>query len=206
MTEIDIIEDAGERAIAEWVHERLQRALGAGDAPVAITVPGGSTPFPILERLAAMDLDWRRVTVWPGDDRQVPEDHPASNTGKIRALLEPTGAEVVALTVMEQVPHFALAWLGMGADGHIASLFPNTDPRADDGQRIRALTPDPLPAEAPFDRITLTIPALLDSDELVFVVRGGEKRALFEAAARGENDLPIARLLAAADQPVTCFT
>ena len=206
MTEIDIIEDAGERAIAEWVHERLQRALAAGDAPVAITVPGGSTPFPILGRLAAMDLDWRRVTVWPGDDRQVPEDHPASNTGKIRALLEPTGAEVVALTVMEQVPHFALAWLGMGADGHIASLFPNTDPRADDGQRIRTLTPDPLPAEAPFDRITLTIPALLDSDELVFVVRGGEKRALFEAAARGENDLPIARLLAAADQPVTCFT
>ena len=206
MTEIEIIEDAGERAIADWVHDRLQRALGAGDAPVAITVPGGSTPFPILERLAAMDLDWRRVTVWPGDDRQVPEDHPASNTGKIRALLEPTGAEVVALTVMEQVPHFALAWLGMGADGHIASLFPNTDPRADDGQRIRTLTPDPLPAEAPFDRITLTIPALLDSDELVFVVRGGEKRALFEAAARGENDLPIARLLAAADQPVTCFT
>ena len=206
MTEIDIIEDAGERAIAEWVHDRLQRALGAGDAPVAITVPGGSTPFPILERLAAMDLDWRRVTVWPGDDRQVPEDHPASNTGKIRALLEPTGAEVVALTVMEQVPHFALAWLGMGADGHIASLFPNTDPRADDRQRIRTLTPDPLPPEAPFDRITLTIPALLDSDELVFVVRGGEKRALFEAAARGENDLPIARLLAAADQPVTCFT
>ena len=206
MIEIDIIEDAGERAIAEWVHERLQRALGAADAPVAITVPGGSTPFPILERLAAMDLDWRRVTVWPGDDRQVPEDHPASNTGKIRALLEPTGAEVVALTVMEQVPHFALAWLGMGADGHIASLFPNTDPRADDAQRIRTLTPDPLPAEAPFDRITLTIPALLDSDELVFVVRGGEKRALFEAAARSENDLPIARLLAAADQPVTCFT
>ena len=206
MTEIEIIEDAGERAIADWVHDRLQRALGAGDAPVAITVPGGSTPFPILERLAAMDLDWRRVTVWPGDDRQVPEDHPASNTGKIRALLEPTGAEVVALTVMEQVPHFALAWLGMGADGHIASLFPNTDPRADDGQRIRTLTPDPLPAEAPFDRITLTIPALLDSDELVFVLRGGEKRALLEAAARGENDLPIARLLAAADQPVTCFT
>ena len=206
MTEIEIIEDASERAIAEWVHDRLQRALAAGDAPVAITVPGGSTPFPILERLAAMDLDWRRVTVWPGDDRQVPEDHPASNTGKIRALLEPTGAEVVALTVMEQVPHFALAWLGMGADGHIASLFPNTDPRADDGQRIRTLTPDPLPPEAPFDRITLTIPALLDSDELVFVVRGGEKRALFEAAARGENDLPIARLLAAADQPVTCFT
>ena len=206
MAEIEIIEGADDAAIAGWLHQRLTRALAAGEAPVAITVPGGSTPFPILECLAAMELDWRRVTVWPGDDRQVPEDHPASNTGKIRALLEPAGAEVVALTVMEQVPHFALAWLGMGADGHIASLFPNTDPRADDPQRIRTLTPDPLPPEAPFDRITLTIPALLDSDELVFVVRGGEKRALFEAAARGENDLPIARLLAATSRPVTCFT
>ena len=51
-----------------------------------------------------------------------------------------------------------------------------------------------------------TIPALLDSEELLFVIRGEEKRALFEAAARGENDLPVARLLRAARQPVTCFT
>jgi 6-phosphogluconolactonase len=104
------------------------------------------------------------------------------------------------------VPHFALAWLGMGGDGHIASLFPNTDPRVDEPERVRMLTPDPLPPEAPFERITLTIPALLDSDELLFVIRGADKRAVFEAAARGENDLPVARLLGAARQPVTCFT
>jgi 6-phosphogluconolactonase len=147
---------------------------------------------------------WRRANAqWQS---RCPEDHLASNTGRIRALLEPTGAEVVALSVMEEVPHFALSWLGMGADGHIASLFPNNDPRADDRLKVRMLTPDPLPQEAPFDRITLTIPALLDSDELLFVIRGAEKRAVFEAAARGENDLPIARLLAAARQPVTCFT
>jgi 6-phosphogluconolactonase len=94
----------------------------------------------------------------------------------------------------------------MGGDGHIASLFPNTDPRADDPKRVRRLTPDPLPPEAPFDRLSLTIPALLDSDELLFVIRGAEKRAVFEAAAAGTNDLPVARLLAAARQPVTCFT
>jgi len=88
----------------------------------------------------------------------------------------------------------------------VASLFPSTDPRANDPQRIRMLTPNPLPPEAPFDRITLTIPALLDSDELLFVIRGTDKRTLLEAASRGENDLPVARLLAAARQPVTCFT
>ena len=203
---VDLIEGADDAAVAEWLHGRLAAALAGSEAPVAITVPGGSTPFPILENVAAMPLAWRRLTVWPGDDREVPEDHPASNTGKIRALLEPVGAEVVALSVMEQVPHFALAWLGMGGDGHIASLFPNTDPRADDLQRVRRLTPDPLPPEAPFDRVTLTIPALLDSDELLFVIRGADKRALLQAAVRGENDLPIARLLGAARQPVTCFT
>ena len=76
---------------------------------------------------------------------------------------------------MEQVPHFALAWLGMGADGHIASLFPKTDPRVDDPAPMRRLTPDPLPPEAPFDRITLTLPALLDSDEILYYVEGDYK-------------------------------
>jgi 6-phosphogluconolactonase len=103
-------------------------------------------------------------------------------------------------------PHFALTWLGMGSDGHIASLFPNTDPRADDTLTVRRLIPDPLPPEAPFDRLSLTIPALLACDALLIVTRGAEKRALFEAAERRENDLPIARLLAAARQPVTCFS
>jgi len=203
---IEIVEGASDAAIAEWLAERIGVALAANEAPIAITVPGGSTPFPILAALAERPLDWRRLTVWPGDDRLVPEDHPASNTGRIRALLGPAGAEVVTLSEMEAVPHFALAWLGMGDDGHIASLFPSANPRADDPQRVRRLTPDPLPPEAPFDRITLTIPALLDSDVLLFVIRGGAKRALFKAAAMRANDLPIARLLAAAHQPVTCFT
>lgn len=205
MAEVAIIEGSGDAEIAGWIAPRLQQAL-ARDGPIAICVPGGSTPFPILEHLARAPLDWRRVTVWPTDDRVVPEDNPASNAGRIRALLEPAGAEVVSLTVMEQVPHFALTWLGMGADGHVASLFPSADPRADDPQRIRRLTPDPLPPEAPFERVSLTIPALTDCDTLMFVIRGAEKRAVFEAAAAGENDLPVARLLAAAESDATCFT
>jgi 6-phosphogluconolactonase len=206
MASVQIVEEASEREIANWIAARIAAALAASAGPIAITVPGGSTPFPILELLAVANLAWSRVTVWPGDDRIVPEADPASNTGRIRALLARTGAEVVTLTTMEQVPQFALAWLGMGEDGHVASLFPNTDPRADDESPIRRLTPEPLPPEAPYDRISLTIPALLASDALVFVIRGAAKRKLFEAAMRGENDLPVARLLHAATQQVTCFT
>ena len=206
MDNLTIVEGASDAAIAAWIARAIAEALGATQGPIAITVPGGTTPFPILERLAREALDWWRVTVWPGDDRVVPEDHPASNTGRIRALLEPAGAEVVTLTVMEQVPRFALAWLGMGEDGHVASLFPSSDPRVDDTASIRRLIPDPLPPEAPFDRVSLTLPALLDSDRLLLVIRGDAKRRVFDAAAAGESDTPVARLLAAARQPITCFT
>ena len=206
MSKPTFIDDADDTAIADWLAARLGAALSAAEGDIAITVPGGTSPFPILALLAHHPLDWRRIAVWPGDDRIVPEDHPASNVGRIRAVLEPLGARIVPLRVGAQPPHFALTWLGMGGDGHIASLFPNTDPHVDDPLPVRRLTPDPLPAEAPFERLSLTIPALLDSDAILFVARGAERRSLLEAAARGAHDLPVARLLGAARQPVTCFT
>ncbi|RIV93324.1 6-phosphogluconolactonase [Aurantiacibacter xanthus] len=205
MTTVNLVERADDAAIAAFL-ERLINAHPREDGrPVAICLPGGSTPFPILRLLAQTLTDWSGIEVWPGDDRIVPEDHAASNTGKLRALLEPLGARVVALEEGAKPPHFALVWLGMGADGHIASLFPNTDPQVDDAVPVRRLTPDPLPPEAPFDRLTLTIPALLDTDELMFVIRGDDKRAVFDAAQAAEHDLPVARLLGAASQTVTCF-
>ncbi len=208
MPNVTLIESAGPSTIADWIEATLRAALdraATSDTPVVFTMPGGSTPFPILDILAQRDLDWSRIIVWPGDDRIVPEDHPASNTGKIRAALEPLGATVATLDEDCEPPHFAFAWLGMGEDGHIASLFPNTDPKVDDSKLVRRLTPDPLPPEAPFDRITLTMPALLDSDALLFVIGGDTKRAVFDEAASGKTDLPIARLLGASHQPVTCF-
>lgn len=207
MRDITWIEGAGSAQIADWLAERLVAAESG-----AITIPGGSTPFPILADLVARhraQIDWSHWQVWPNDDRIVPEDHEASNTGKIRALLEPAGAQIVALAEGAEPPQFALTWLGMGPDGHIASLFPNTDPQAEDPQAIRRLTPDPLPPHAPFDRITLTIPALADTQAILFTLGGAaDKRAVFEAAARGEHDLPVARLLheaAARGIPVTVF-
>lgn len=206
MSDTNLIENGSDTDIARWLHQRLSQALAVTDGEIAITIPGGSTPFPILAELAGLGLEWDRIAVWPGDDRIVAEDHPASNVGRIRAVLAPLGARVVALGENARPPHFVLTWLGMGTDGHIASLFPNTDPRADEPRRVLKLVPDPLPPEAPFARLSLTIPALLNSDALIFVIRGEDKRALFQAALAGEHDLPVARLLAAAAQPVLCFT
>lgn len=203
MADITIIEGADAAGIAAWLADRLA-------APGAVCLPGGSTPFPIIAALIEGGrVDWTGRGVWPNDDRIVPEDHEASNTGKLRALLEPAGAQVVPLTEDARPPHFALTWLGMGPDGHIASLFPNTDPAADDREAVRRLTPDPLPPHAPFDRITLTIPALVNTDAILFTLGGAaDKRAVFEGAVRGEHDLPVARLIGAARArglPVTVF-
>ena len=112
MSKAEIIPGASDVEIARWLHERLDQALAASSGPIAITIPGGSTPFPILASLAELGLDWSRIAVWPGDDRIVPEDHAASNVGRIRAALEPLGAQVVALAEGLTPPHFALAWLG----------------------------------------------------------------------------------------------
>jgi len=201
---------------------RLKDLL-AGQGRALLAVPGGTTPAGFLAALGQHDLPWEQVTLLPTDERFVAADDAASNERMIRAQFAPLAegrasflsfhehgsdieaAAAVLCAKLAELPQIDLLVSGMGADGHIASLFPNTDPRADDPQRVRHLTPDPLPPEAPFDRVTLTIPALLDSDELLFVIRGQEKRALLEAAVRGENDLPVARLLAAARLPVTCF-
>jgi 6-phosphogluconolactonase len=206
MATITLTPAADPVAIAQWLADHLSAALAATDGPIAITVPGGRTPFPVLSALVKHDLAFNRISVWPNDDRMVPEDHPASNLAKIRAVLEPVGAQIVGLEEGQTPPRFALALLGMGEDGHIASLFPNTDPQPDAPARVIRITPDPLPPEAPFDRLSMTIPSLAASDAIAFLITGdAKKREIFEAAAAGENDLPVARLLAATNLTVECF-
>ncbi|MDE1916336.1 MAG: 6-phosphogluconolactonase [Sphingomonadales bacterium] len=206
MATIDFHPSADPATIAAWLATRIAAAMEASSGPIAITVPGGRTPFPVFAALVEHDLPFSRLHVWPNDDRQVPEDHPASNVAKIRAIFEPVGATVVKLEEGMVPPTFALALLGMGEDGHTASLFPNTNPTLDAPTTIIRLTPDPLPPEAPFDRLTLTLPSLVSSGEIAFLITGGgTKREVFEAAASGESDLPVARLLAATDKMVTCF-
>ena len=193
--------DASIEAIADFIAGML-----AGGKPRAIAVPGGSTPGPILAALAEReDIAWVDVAVWLTDDRCVPTDHAASNFGLLERSLAATGAALVPLEEGATPPPFDLVWLGMGADGHIASLFPNTDPHADGALEVMRLTPHPLPPEAPFDRLSLTLSALVRARHIMLVLKGADKRKVLDDALGGANDLPIARLLKAAHAPVTIF-
>ena len=182
-------------------------AVVAGPGAKTLALPGGTTPGRVFADLARRDLPWATATLLPTDERDVAADHPASNYGTLVRAFGARGAVVAPLTcgVVRGLVRgrFDLVWAGMGSDGHVASLFPNTDPDPDAPPEIIAVTPDPLPPEAPFSRLTLTLAALANAAQVIVVIRGNAKRALLEAAAAGENDLPIARLLRLT--PVTVY-
>jgi 6-phosphogluconolactonase len=168
-----------------------------------LAVPGGSTPIPILRCLGRRDLGRARAVLTLTDDRLVPHDHPASNYGLLERSLAETPLKSLPLEPGDRPGRFDLVWIGMGADGHIASIFPNEAERLLAGDAAVRTMPDPLPPEAPFERVTLPLQALLDADELMLVIRGAEKRALLEAAIRQDHNLPIAMLLARLSSPLT---
>lgn len=176
----------------------------------ALALSGGDTARRCYERLAADSsdaIDWLSVNVYWGDERCVPPDDPDSNQllGR-QALLERVGAAnaVYPMTCQEgpdayqlrlgEVGKLDFIHLGMGADGHTASLFPGSPAlEADPGQLV-ALNKDPS-GRNPHGRITLTFSGLARSRLVVFTVSGEEKREALQAVVDGA-DLPAARVAA----------
>ena len=210
-------------AVAGDVGFIIDSALDArGEALIAF--PGGKTPLPIYAKLAAVKLDWKRVTIIPTDDRLVPMTDELSNVRAIARTFLPAGARVFPITgdiadyalagnsanakLSELKFPLDLAWLGVGRDGHTASIFPGPDLdaalNAPKGRNAIGVMPDPLPAEAPVARVTLTRSALLSARTLLITVTGQDKRELLEGAiADGQSSkLPIGRVLAEVDQPI----
>ncbi|MEM9838930.1 MAG: 6-phosphogluconolactonase [Pseudomonadota bacterium] len=180
-----------------------------GEAHMALS--GGSTPAPIYERLSAYDkLDWSKVTVTLVDERMTEPNDPASNEVLVRNTLLKDAASSATFTPITEgqasVPQQDIMLLGMGGDGHFASLFPTAEELQDglyaSAPAVLRMTPNPLPANAPFPRLTLTLPTILASRALVLAITGDEKRGVLDSAqeAGPTEDLPISALLRA-DHP-----
>jgi 6-phosphogluconolactonase len=200
MTEVTWAEPGDAAAVAARIEAELARP-----GPRRFAFTGGSTPIKVLALLEKRDLDWSQVTIALTDDRCVPDDHPASNFGKIVAALGKTGATFERLVVGAAVAPFDLVWLGMGEDGHVASLFPHMKAELRPGATVIATTPIPLPPEAPFDRLTLNWKALKATTAIILVVTGAAKRALIERAIADDDDYPVAQILRGDGPPVTIY-
>jgi 6-phosphogluconolactonase len=177
-------------------------------APASIALSGGGTAKEAYEALATRDLDWSGIDVWFGDERFVPVDDPDSNEGMARAVLldrvgprsiqsmatagdTPESAALAYDALVAAAPPIDLVHLGLGPDGHTASLFPGT-PALDVTDRLVVANGDEL---HPRPRVTFTFPALARSRFVVFTVAGADKREPFARIRAGEP-LPGGRVTA----------
>jgi 6-phosphogluconolactonase len=206
------VDDAPERRVAEL----LAAAAAAGET---IALTGGSSVGDAYEQAASIERDWSAASVWWGDERCVPPDDERSNyllgkrtlldhleaqpdVHRIRGELQPADAAGEYEKQLEGV-QIELLLLGLGPDGHVASLFPGS-PQLD--ERDRLVTSGPAGLEPYVDRVTLTLPALLSADRIVFLVTGADKADAVQRAFRDPvSDSVPASLLRSGSAPLDVY-
>ncbi|MDP4029428.1 MAG: 6-phosphogluconolactonase [Gallionella sp.] len=196
-------------AVAQRVAELAARAIAArGTFHVALA--GGETPRRCYEKLRHLPVDWAHVQIYFGDERCLPIgdaqrndhmvykallEHVAIPPANIHAIPSELGASAAAAryaALLQQVVPLDLALLGMGEDGHTASLFPD-NPALDDPALAVAVFNAPKP---PAERVSLSLTALNAARLKIFLVAGAGKREALEQILRGEP-LPAARIASA---------
>ncbi len=210
---ISIFDSHTEAALA--AAELIAEHVAAGPE-TNVALSGGSTPETAYTALADLGVDWERVTLWLGDERWVPADHHDSNTAMVRATLGEGAARLVAPSYAIGDPEesaaayavtleatFAatgdrpdLVLLGMGDDGHTASLFPGTSALA---ARGRAYVANWLPDPQVW-RLTATFPLLQSARHIVFLVTGSGKAEILRRILVDDDPYPAGLVARQAEQ------
>nr|WP_218884273.1 6-phosphogluconolactonase [Burkholderia guangdongensis] len=197
-------------ALAVAVGDALRAALADASARATLAVSGGTSPRPFLQTLSGAALDWPRIDVTLVDDRWVPETDAASNARLVRdTLLQRDAARAPFLPLVDTAaaldahvatlnanPAYRLptvAVLGMGEDGHTASIFadaPEWEHATSTAERFVAVHP----GAAPHPRVSLSLDALKHIDRLFLLIAGGRKRDVLEAAAAAPQRNAISKL------------
>lgn len=217
---LDSVDDVSRATADRFITAAVDAIAARGIFRVALSGGGTPKRiYPLLLEPARRDaVDWSAVEFFWGDERCVPPDHPESNFGVAYGMLisqlpgvrpdrihrmaaESNDLEAAALAYETELrlafaargdepPAFDLIWLGMGRDGHTASLFPGST-ALDEQERSVVATWVP---SLQLWRMTLTFPVLLAALETLFVVTGADKAAVFSAVRAGSADLPAARV------------
>ena len=180
-----------------------------------VALSGGKTPAPFYEALCNADLPWNMIYWFLGDERWVPKDHPSSNEGMIFKTLgmnRPEFAERFAtwglgegeiegaarayqeklVAQAGEPPILDLALMGLGEDGHTASLFPGTTALAE-RKRFAVANHVPQSQETP-DRLTLTYPVFDAARELWFLISGAEKAPMVQRLIDRDRSIPSSHI------------
>ena len=218
-------------SLADEIADKVETDISCGTNTTALVVSGGTTPQPLFERLAATPLAWDRVTFVPSDERWLATDHDASNENLIRSSLLQDKAAVAAVqglkldfeTAQEAeaalndklapvLNCYSVAVVGMGLDGHFASIFAGTPQEQvaldmSKGQLCYAVDATGCPVAGDYtERMTLSLPAILNAKHVYLLITGEDKLALIKKAINKDqsvNGLPIVRLLQQSETPVT---
>jgi 6-phosphogluconolactonase len=208
--------DFSER-IAEIIRKRRK---------VSLALAGGTTPGPLYEALSNLPLNWEKVSVTLTDERWVSPEDPASNEWLIRDLLlkrrahaatfvpfktnhaRATGGAVVTEKRIAPLMPFDICLLGMGPDGHIASLIPGAegyDTAADPSNTRKVAGLHSEGAAGSPERMSLTLTGILASRRIVLLFMGQDKLTLYNEAKEGRGTSPVRDLLAQKKTPVHAF-
>jgi 6-phosphogluconolactonase len=191
----------------------------------SLVVTGGTSPARCYEELSELPLDWRRTHIVLSDERWVPSDDDDSNERLVRhTLLQREATSAMLLPVfhstrsiemrcaeidreIRDLPFpFACALLGMGEDGHIASLFPDAENLGEglDVDNEQLCIPVET-AASPHPRVSLTLAAVARSDAVVLLMFGDSKLEIYEQAKMQGSKLPVASLLKQKKAPVHVY-